>query len=261
MTSMSGRALCGVLTALLTHLLGACVPVDECQYTDVHCDGDVAMLCNRVEKSNGSYQVWYPMQCGAGRCKLDDYERPFCALTADPEPRCDGGSSTFCDGNALTWCKAGYAATTSECGSANHRVEFCVTGTTSSRSKQAFCAVAPDPSPLCAASENGPYDTHACDGNDQLDCHLGYIRNRISCGERSCQNKGVCVLSPDPDPSCVSAIDPRVSFCEDNAIVQCDGSYREFVRGCGENLTCRDRTVLCGNTFYGEACSKAECSL
>jgi hypothetical protein len=270
-TSVSGRALPGMLAGLLAQLLGACVPVDECQHADQHCDGDVAMLCvagppwtgiTRSDRYGSSYSVWHATRCGAGMCKIDGAADPFCALNADPEPRCDGGNPSFCEGNAVTECRAGYVTRTTQCGSENHTGAFCVTAATGSSSTQAFCAADPEPNPLCAPSEYQTsihHESDACEGNDKLRCMLGYVVDRQSCGQQFCRDQGTCVLSGDPEPSCgAPGKDYGMSFCEGSAMVQCAGAYRLSVSACGAGETCHVRAAQCGSK--GEACTVASCA-
>jgi hypothetical protein len=176
------------LVPLLVSLLGGCgVPANECEVGQTQCDGNTIMECEPIETGDGTYQGWRSYSCDPGICQTPASGGALCALSSDPDPKCDGRES-YCDGSARISCRAGYATASEDCASGLDTP---------------FCAdISPDPqmaiqtlSALCVAeSTRNPecptvltegvqgYDSSACVGKELLHCIDGYIVSRQSCG-------------------------------------------------------------------------------
>jgi hypothetical protein len=268
------------LVALAVGLLSGCVHGSDCQANEFQCDGDLAENCVAEEDGNGQYYTWRETQCGAGKCKLEQYDA-FCALSTDPDPHCDATTTSYCTGTALTECHAGYAASTYDCTSGastgtpsqtgNPDQKYCVSGggeavagTSVPATQTAFCATEPTPNAVCQApalsyggnDASGP----ACEGNDQLQCRSGYVISRMPCGNLFCEAGGFtfCALSNEPDPGCLPH-EPSPSFCEDNGVVQCAWGFRIRKEGCATGTTCHTSPAACSFVSDGDQCTTAFC--
>ena len=104
-----------VLRLIAPALLSACVGGGECNHGEVRCDANTARTCVASETQT----VWQTEDCGKKACVVAKEAAgttvAFCALSADPDPRCSEADIPNCAGNALVECTAGYATSTQSC--------------------------------------------------------------------------------------------------------------------------------------------------
>lgn len=258
------RTLLTLSAALLLVVLGGCtVAPNECDATQPgYCDGDVAVNCGVTQDPDG--HAWTRETCGAGTCKTDK-DGAFCATASAPDPRCDGLYPRVCDGTTLVVCRSSYATSTYDCATHASTGAPVVNASTD----QTFC-VATFASASCNAEPPDPacerlllYDSPvpACSGNDRVVCEAGVATSRQSCSGLFCKASGegsvavtICALSNDPDPAC-----PPIAlstFCEGEAVVQCELGYRIQETSCPAGEACR--AVLAG--CAGAACTETSCA-
>lgn len=194
MTRMPLPARSVVLSALLASLLSACAREDECRVGSSHCEGDVAMNCLNFGGRSEGHLMWVATTCGAGMCKLDPAGdgNAFCALEANPNPRCDKRAA-FCDGTTVTSCRVGHVVATRNCATSEPESKVCVPLTRNELPEpqplDAMCARAREPSSLCGSGSSD----YACNGDEVVVCEYGYEIARYPCAEGlSCRPLGLC---------------------------------------------------------------------
>jgi hypothetical protein len=205
---------------------------DECEAGQVRCRDNVAEVCDMAYSDGSAPMVWIREDCGAGACKMGTDDRPFCALDAETDPRCDDTpNQAVCSDQLQVRCRQGYATEVTDCaGDAG----FCVPADAG-----AMCAMEPEPNELCSGES-----FTACDGSELIGCMYGYVLHRDDCAARG----DACVVTPgyamcnesaEPDPLCPPD-DALTQVCDSNVVVDCTYGYRSFEQPCGDGLVCDD---------------------
>ena len=103
------------LKLIVPALLSACVGSGECNNGEVQCEGNTARTCVAAEAE----AEWQTEDCGTKTCVVAKEAAgttlAFCALSADPDPRCSEVNVPNCSGDTLVECTAGYATSTQSC--------------------------------------------------------------------------------------------------------------------------------------------------
>jgi hypothetical protein len=82
-----------------------------------YCSGTVLHECVPLGNMFHGYD-WRTIDCaGTARACVDpaDGGDAFCALSSSPDPRCSGGTSSWCDGSILVACRAGFLDEQHDC--------------------------------------------------------------------------------------------------------------------------------------------------
>jgi hypothetical protein len=91
-------------------LFAGCREGDECAAGQVRCNGNSAEYCDLSSSDSGTLR-WITSNCGDVVCTLStdsDSPHPFCATTANPDPRCEAkGEFEFCEANQVMGCHHG----------------------------------------------------------------------------------------------------------------------------------------------------------
>lgn len=184
---------------------------DECEIGGDHCSGNTLMRCELPCAEFGCGNEWVVTQCT--HCVDPRGAGPFCALSDQPDPRCDQ-STEYCDGDREAHCRLGYLIATEDCAAANR---VCV-----QRESDALCALSSEPDPSCVASDD-PVGM-VCDGRTLKSCDQGYVLKATTC-PAACSTpdhaEHFCALSTVPDPRC----DARNGYCDGSTLVACTEGF------------------------------------
>jgi hypothetical protein len=247
-------------------LSGCGVPSNECEGGQSQCDGEVAMSCTPVETGSGTYYAWSKTACAANACKLDAQTgQAFCALSPEPDPRCDSDRASFCDGTTIVSCESGYVTSRSDCAvpssSRPGTGPFCADiepdPEMALQMLSALCVAEPERNPECPSGTVQAYNATTCSGNDLLQCIDGFLLQRQSCGDAFCTADAFCSLTKEPDPSCPPN-QPEAGFCDGNVVVLCNDGFRVSETPCAAPQTCGTSSWPCSGGLNGQ-CTRGSC--
>jgi hypothetical protein len=182
----SARRLGSWVPAGLLVLALALEGCEECEPGPAYCEGDDLVRCENPEELGRNHLV--STNC-RGSCVESPEGEARCVLSREHSAACPAsGDVQVCDGDEQVSCFWGHEWTRRECGS-EVPVRHCV----DPAGEQAFCALAAEPSPLCADAPT----VCAEDGSAVLICLLGYEVIRLPCAEEL-----FCEASPDGSARC-----------------------------------------------------------
>ncbi len=252
------------LVALCSYLASTgCSAVLGCSLGEVQCWGDGVAECTS-EHTGHSWSVYET--CGEGTCAETDSgpacvprtecdaelvelcgERhcvevgasAFCALGAEPDPLCQGGSGSHCEGGRLVECRRGHRVTERQCAVA------CVD------SEGGVACVQDDCEDVSFSNRGGNESLSTrtgdgCLGSARVVCKNGSRRSTTPCDGGVCvlTSEGAeCALSATPHPNCPEK--GEATACDGDNLASCVGGFVVDERPCD---------VTCGELAGGAAC-------
>lgn len=171
-----------------------------------HCDGTVLTECGYNDHENSDHYFCTDVDCaatGETTTCVEPAGRPFCAVSATPDPACATGSYIACDGSSFVECDSGYAVGT---------YRFCPLG-----------GCVPDVSTCLArpgrtCTANGVF----CDGDIQVKCDQEYEAVVEECLPGLCY-KGYCRQLATADSRCTQL--GHYTVCAPPYTVECIDQY------------------------------------
>ena len=233
-------------------LFAGCRDSDECAAGQVRCNGNSAEYCDLPSSDSGTLR-WITSDCGDGVCKLSndsDSPHPFCATTANPDPRCEAkGEFEFCEGNQVMGCHQGYIEHTVNCTTGDsfgppYRMSPSTTGFCVSQDGAALCAASTEPDPACpkdtvATATSAPMRI-VCSGEKRLNCFYGWVAFAESCpmgGTCVPHEYPFCALTKTSEPEC--PIDAaEASFCRNGVTEHCRYGWITWEDRCEAGTKC-----------------------
>ncbi len=167
------RALCWLA---IVFMLGCAR--DECRPQDANCEGNEARTCSaHTDNDVSSHYEWSSEVCGTRTCRTTSWHGvpwALCAIRSDPDPLCEGGDESRCDGETLVDCRAGYRVKETRCPfvCADLRAVVKDYGC----GALALCAMSKEVDPLCARTVFSQ-----CDGGKRIECTCGHRVSQASC--------------------------------------------------------------------------------
>jgi len=245
-----------LLTAALVSLCTACGG-DECRRGEARCDDNVAEYCDYASSDSGILR-WLGTDCGAAYCKLSKdpaSPHPFCAKSAEPDPRCVPASDfEFCEGNQVTGCHQGYVEHTVDCTTGAvfgpaYWMNPVTVGACVGHERTALCVPSSEPNGACptntTASAGFTTLRSVCAGNQILSCFYEYLVQI----DATCSASGACVsigdvhfcaLETATNPSCpaTAMAGAEPSFCRNGIIEFCTSGWVIREEVCAAGTTC-----------------------
>lgn len=230
--------------ASLVLLLTAC-SYDQCDIGSDHCAGNTIKICEYPDcaELGGCGTFWLDTDCGDSLCvQPDKGSEPFCALSTEPEPRCEGpGLRSYCEDDARVTCQQGFATSATDCSESE---QVCVP-----LANRALCSLSREPHPSCAETGDevvGP----GCDGERLISCDSGYATLEQPC-DGACvtapqTQHSFCALSNEPDPRCATG---NVDICDDDALITCTQGYASSL------IPCFALGAHCETSTFGSWCA------
>jgi hypothetical protein len=155
---------------------------DECEGGQMRCAGAAAAeRCEDDCSDLGCHYRWMPAeQCNSSQICIQPAEQAFCAASADKDPRCAGGSTSFyCDGDTIVTCWDGYRIDSAPCGKSLGYTGLTSTGTRCVSDVQQGAACVPSDAVL--NPQCGDADARHCEGDALVRCIAGYEVARMLC--------------------------------------------------------------------------------
>jgi hypothetical protein len=204
---------------------------NECDPGERRCQAGELEICEPPCSDPGCSARFTRQNCG-GTC-VDPKNAPaFCALVAQPDPKCKGRSQ-FCDGETEVSCTAGYRVAAHDCGPDAHCVVLDYGGEPVPVGSSAVrCAPSTEVDPRCPAKHG--LDEH-CDGADQVSCDTGFLLSVDTCPYACVEpSAGVvsCAVSSTPDPRCAK----KAALCDGTRLITCVAGYLKSIGDCTDSL-------------------------
>jgi len=161
---------------------GVCLSVDGSSFCalgdapEPGCAGGDARQCigNAVTTCHKGYST-HAEACGSGTCipAQNASDEPLCALSAQPDPACNGNHASSCDGNRWLTCQRGYRTADVAC-PAGQTCQIGEVHLEQGTFAVGVCALDPTPDPRCRTDLASGQDAH-CDGQVMTGCYGGYV--------------------------------------------------------------------------------------
>jgi hypothetical protein len=161
---------------------------DDCRDGEARCQSGLALNC-AYTSHEAKHTQWSSEDCRGTACVLASTGRAYCALGAEPDPRCgvdDSSEAAVCAGSVPAFCVQGYLVSSrTDCQTAG---DVCIDA-----EGAAFCAESPEPDPRCS---NAGSRTAACADNALLYCSFGFRTSVLDCTDgRVCLDDPIAGLA------------------------------------------------------------------
>jgi hypothetical protein len=180
------------LAAVVVAVAGAAAGLagcdDDCRDGEARCQSGLALNCG-YPSSEAKHTQWFSEDCRGAACVLASTGRAYCALGAEPDPRCgvdDSSEAAVCAGSVPASCVQGYLVSSrTDCQTAG---DVCIDA-----EGTAFCAQSAEPDPRCPSAGSR---TAACADNAVLHCNFGFRTSVLDCTDgRVCLDDPIAGLA------------------------------------------------------------------
>ena len=131
------------ILAVLSPVLTACAPIDQCVLGEARCQGIVAQTCmEQRDKFYGTHAEWDETDlCDLPRqCVIGSHGDSFCATSSAQPAACEGADGAHCEGDTVLTCREGWGIRSEDCAASNAHCESA---------PAPACVTNPDPNRIC----------------------------------------------------------------------------------------------------------------